>query len=473
VRPAHIVVLGGGISGLAAAYVLAQARRGGAPMAEYLVEASPGLGGALCTERVEGCLVEAGADSFLTEKPEAIQLCREVGLGEQLVGSNDAERRTLILHRGRLVPLPEGFEFLVPTRLAAVAATPLLSWRDKLALATEIFRRPRAQQEDESVAAFIERHFSRGLLENVVDPLLSAVYGGDARELSVATVLPRLVEIEREWGSLVRGLRHAAARRQQAPGTRPPLFTTLRDGVSTLADTLRSRVEATRLRLERRAVELTVQPGGKAYRVRLDSGEAIEAEAVILALPAYESARLLRPADAPLAYSLAAIPYSSSVIVALGYDERALPALPRGFGFLVPEKEKRRLLACTFMNHKFPGRVAPGQVLLRCFLGGMRDEGVLELADTEVLALVGQELRDILGITTAPAFARVYRWRKALAQYTVGHGARVATVQQRLAAHHGLFLCGNAYQGIGVPDCIRSGRAAAEECLRYLRSAAV
>lgn len=219
--PKRIAVVGGGISGLTAAFTLAQARRQGAPLEEYLFEASPRLGGALHTERVDGCVVESGADSFLTEKCDALELCQQPGLGDQVIGSQDHQRKTWILRRGRMVPLPEGFEFVVPTRLLAVAGTPLLSWRDKLALVMEIFARPPGHKKDESVASFVERHFGRGLLENIVDPLRTGIYGGDAELLSAQAVLPRMVGLEQKWGSLIRGVRHAARERGRPEANSP------------------------------------------------------------------------------------------------------------------------------------------------------------------------------------------------------------------------------------------------------------
>jgi len=466
VSPRRIVVLGGGIAGLSAAYHLAEARRGGALVDCHLAEASARLGGALRTERIEGCLVEAGGDSMLTEKSEALELCERLGLGGQLTGSLDAGRRTWLLHRGRLVGLPEGFELLVPTRLWAVARTPLLSLSDKLALATEAFRSFAPLSEDESVAQFVERHFSRGVLESIVDPLLAAIYGGDVDELSAAAVLPWLTSLERQHGSLVRGARALARQRGRAGAPRKPLFTTLGEGMDALVGALRDRLAPGRVSCGQRAVELARLPDG--YRVTFEGGRTEEAEAVVLALPAYESARLLRPLDAALAAALEEIPYSSSVIVALAYEQRRVGALPAGFGFLVPAKERRRLVACTFVNQKYPGRAPEGRILLRCFLGGRRDQGALELSDTEALGIVRRELTEILGLAAEPLFARVYRWPRALAQYTVGHARRLSTIRQRLGEHPGLFLCGNAYQGIGIPDCIRSGREAAEGCLKQL-----
>lgn len=470
--PRRIAVVGGGISGLAAAFTLAEARRAGAPIEEYLVEGSTRLGGAICTERIEGCVVETGADSFLTEKSKAIELCHQLGLTDQLIGSEDTQRRTWILHQGRLVPLPEGFEFMVPTRLWAVARSPLLTLRDKLALAAEVVRRPPPPAGDESVARFIERHFSRGLLETVVDPLLTAVYGGDSEQLSAAAVLPRFVEMERRWGSLVRGVRQTTRQRKnhgEGRSVRPPLFSSLRDGLETLVQALSARLDSSRVFTGRPVVGLARTGNGGAYRVAFAGSDSLNADALVLALPAHESARLVHGLDAALADRLAEIPYSSSMIVALSYEARSLPRLPSGFGFLVPPKERRRLLACTFVGQKFRSRVPASRVLLRCFLGGMRDEAVLELSDAEAATTVRRELAAILGISAEPQFLKVYRWPKALAQYTVGHQERLQAIQARLGRHRGLSLCGNAYQGIGIPDCLRSGRAAAEECLRGLQ----
>ena len=477
--PQRVAVVGGGISGLAAAFFLSQARRAGTAIEEHLFEASPRLGGALRTEYIDGCVVETGADSFLTEKREAIKLCQQLGLADQLIGSQDHPRRTLILHEGKLVPLPDGFEFLVPARLLPLARTPLLSLRDKLALVSEIFTRPCPPQGEESVARFIERHFSRGLLENIVDPLLTAIYGGDSDLLSASAVLPRFVEMEQRWGSLVRGVRHATRerRRQEAKqpeerNARASIFSTLRDGLQTLVAALHAHLETDRVICGRRVVGILslaspAHPTG--YRLHLEGNAYFDTDSVVLALPAYESARLLRDLDSILANRLSEIPYSSSIILALGYEARGLKNLPPAFGFLVPQKEKHRLLACTFVGHKFRSRVPSDRVVLRCFLGGARDEAVLELSDAEVAAVVQRDLRLILGIAADPVFLRVYRWPKAMAQYTVGHLERLRAIRSRLGRHCGLLLCGNAYGGIGIPDCIRSAKMAAEECLGQRR----
>jgi len=474
----RIAVIGAGISGMTAAYYLAQARQAGAPVEEYLFEAGDRLGGVIRTEQIEGCLVEAGPDAFLTEKNEALVLCQRLGLVAQLIGSEDHQRRTLILRGSKLVPLPDGFEFMVPTRPLSVLRTPLLSLGDKLTLVAEVLRRPRPTPRDESVAAFVQRHFSRGLLENIVEPLLTAVYGGDAYRLSVQSTLPRLAAMEKEYGSLIRAMRHAARQRKKQvaapvgqPVARPPLFTTLRDGLETLVVALRMNLAEERSLCQRQVTVVAPEGSSGGYRLHIEGRDDFLADAVIVALPARETARVLHDLDSAMVRSLLDIHYSSSVIVALGYDAAKVKPLPPGFGFLVPQKEGGRVRACSFVGHKFAGRVPPNRVLLRCFLGGMQDEPVLQLSDTEITATVRAELERILGITAEPLFASVYRWPKAMAQYTVGHQQRLADIRARLTRHQGLFLAGNAYEGIGIPDCIRSGRLAAEVCVAKARRA--
>lgn len=464
-----IVVIGGGISGLAAAYTLARARRAGAPIEEVLVEATPRLGGVIETDCVEGCVLEAGPDSFLTEKPEAAALARELGLGDSLRGSNDAERRTYILHRGRLRPLPEGLMLLVPTRLWPIVETPLLPLGAKLALAGEYFRRPPAHpSEDESVADFVRRHFGAAMLENIADPLLAGVYGGDSGRLSVRSVLPSFWKMEREHGSLTRSVLRAMRQRRAQGADSPPLFMTVEGGLARLVEKLREQLEESRLLLGRQAVALERHAGGARPRflLRLEGGPSLEAEAVILALPAHAAGRLLETASPNLAALLAAIPYTSALTVSLGYESSQAAQLPAGFGFLVPRKERRRLLACTFVHRKFPGNVAEGRALVRCFLGGARDPAALELSDDEVLSTVRQELAEILHFSPCPLFARIHRWKNAMAQYVVGHAERLRAIQAELEKFPGVALAGNAYSGIGISDCVRTGRAAAERTLK-------
>jgi len=493
----RIAVLGGGIAGLAAAYTLAGARQAGARVEELLIEGRDRMGGVIRTERLEGFVIEAGPDSFLAEKPEAAALARELGLGDSLMGSNDSQRRTYILHRGRLVPLPDGLMFLVPTRLWPMVTTPLLPLSSKLAMAAELFAsRPSGnlnQGADESVASFVRRHFGDAMLENIADPLLAGVYGGDSGALSVRSVLPRFWEMERKHGSLTRATLRAMRQRRKAiadtngpaqpdsagtgaaPRSTLPLFMTLRDGLEQLPRKLAEHLDKTRVHLGERVAGIELAPGGpggrvdscsRRYQIFCDGGVTFDADAIILAMPAHESSRLLSSIAPALGALLGQIPYSSSMTVSLGYAEGTREHLPPGFGYLVPRKENRRMLACTFVhrNHRAP----EGKALLRCFLGGSRDPEVLKLPDEEVAALVRQELKEILNFSFAPLFCRIHRWPASMAQYPVGHAERVRRIQSQLEELPGIYLAGNAYSGIGISDCIRTGRAAAQRALQIM-----
>jgi len=505
---ARLVVIGGGITGLTAAYRLAHAREQGASVEETLIEASPRLGGVIQTERIDGFVVEAGPDSFLAEKPQAAALARELGLGDELIGSNDHARRTYILHRGRLAPLPDGLMFMVPTRLWPLLTTPLLPFSATLAVAREMLAgRPRGEREDESAASFLERHFGRAMVENIADPLLAGVYGGDSHALSARSVLPRFWELEQRFGSLTRATlatkraRRRAAKRSTASGEwaagpgaefgyipsaaapenrdiqnapasaaahRPPLFMTLRGGLGQMAQKLAQRVR----RIVAGRPVLALEPcSGGTILIRIEGGESYEAEGVVVCLPAHVAAGLTLALDHHLAALLDGIPYSSSVTVTLGFGSGVQHALPPGFGFLVPRKEGKRMLACTFVHGKFDYRVPEGQAMLRCFLGGWHDPEALKAGDREAVSSVRRELRDILGLTAEPLFYRVHRWPASMAQYVVGHAERVRAIEQRLEALPGVYLAGNAYSGIGISDCIRTATAAAERALDYVARA--
>src|SRR5579871_159231 len=352
----RIAIIGGGISGLSAAYHLEQQRRGGLPLQYVLFESADHLGGSLLTARADGCLIEAGPDSFLTEKPWAADLCRELGLGNQLIGSNDAERKTYILVKGRLVPLPAGLMFMVPTKILPVVFSPLFSFGAKLRMAQEWFHPPRPAAGDETVAALVTRHYGSEMVDRLADPLLSGVYGGEASGLSVRAVLPRFADMEARHGSLGRGMLAARKRMSKAKAAPRPLFTSLKEGMQQLVDALLAKLPAEALRTEDAVRELRHQNG--VWSLVANSGTQ-DFDAVIMATPAPIAGALLASTQPHLASELGAIAYTSSVTVTLGY-ERAGLRLPPGFGFLVPRSEGKRMLACTFVHNKFPHRAPPG-----------------------------------------------------------------------------------------------------------------
>jgi protoporphyrinogen/coproporphyrinogen III oxidase len=468
----RIAIIGGGIAGLAAAYELEKARAAGAAVEYTLFEERPRLGGSLASEVVGGAVLERGPDSFLTEKPAAAELCRELGLGDELIPSNDAARKTYIVTRNRLVALPDGLMFLIPTKLVPTALTRLFSVRTKMRMALELLHPPRPSDGDESVAALVKRHFGQEAVDRLADPLLSGIYGGDATHLSAQTVLPRLVEMETKHGSLTRGMlaahrkmRAMAKNSSKTQNRGAAIFTALRGGMGKLVDAIAARLDG---RSVRTATPVSgIEKTAEGWRIAA-GGVSEEFDALIMAAPAWIAGELLTPVDAVLGAELGGIPYSSSITVNLVYDEGKIGPLPEGFGFLVPAVEGRAMLACTFAHRKFLGRTPPGKAVFRAFLGGMKRDDLLAESDEALVAVVRREMSEILGAKTfgaevEPEYAQVTRWRRAMAQYAVGHKDRMQRVHLRVRVLPGLRLIGNAYDGIGVPDCIRLGRKAARE----------
>jgi protoporphyrinogen/coproporphyrinogen III oxidase len=443
---AGVVIVGGGIAGLSAAYDLAKA---GAPYT--LIEKLPRLGGVIQTTVRDGCVIEGGPDSFISQKPEALALIKELGLEHEVIGSNDATRVTYILRGGRLVRLPEGIRMIVPTRVWPLLQSPLLGWGTKLRMGLELFRRP-VSNPDRSVADFVIDHFGRETLDYLAEPLLSGVYGGDPREMSVNSVLGAFAEMEKKTGSLARAvLKQSRTPKPKGGGT---LFRTLKGGLGTLTAKLSEGLTVRQGEVE--AIERTAS----GFRIRV-RGDWADASSVILACPAWAAAGLLSSLDERLGELLREIPYTSSVTVAMCYDAGTFDGRRAGHGFLVPRVERRRMAACTFVDAKFDFRAPADRVLLRCFFGGAGDDQVLNESDETLTGMAREELRPILGLTAAPLFTSISRWPRSMAQYTVGHSARLKEIQARVAAIPGLYLAGNGYTGIGIPDCIRMGRAAA------------
>ena len=472
----RIAIVGAGISGLAAATILERARQSGAEIEFAIFERGPRLGGVMITDHVDGCLIEAGPDSFLTEKSWGLDFCRSLGLGDQLIGSNDSERKTYILVNGRLVTIPDGLMFMVPTKLLPTITTPLFSLSTKIRMGLEYFHAPKAAANgrDESVAELVERHYGAEMVERLADPLLAGVYGGDAASLSAAAVLPRFVDMERQYGSLSRGMlasrkkMAAMMREKHGENHRPqprPLFSSLKNGMQQLVDAVADFIPRESVNLNRDITAILRDD----EKWRLVSAAGVESfDALVLAAPAQLAGRLISGAAPTLANELLDISYSSSVTVTGIYNRADLRNVPPGFGFLVPKSEGKRMLACTFVHNKFPHRAPDDRGIIRTFLGGLRDESVLSLSDAEILAIVRRELKEIVGLEAEPRAERVYRWNRSMAQYGPGHLARVQRIKGASKQLRHFALAGNAYQGIGVPDCIASGTQAAADVLEQL-----
>jgi len=444
----RVVVIGAGISGLSAAYDLTRA---GADCT--VLEKQARAGGVIETRMAEGCTLESGPDSFLSAKPAALTLIKELGLEGDVIGSNDHQRTTYIWKHGALVALPEGVMMIVPSRVLPMVKSPLLGWGTKIRMGLEYFRKP-GESHDRSVAEFVTDHFGQEALDYLAEPLLSGVYGGDPAQLSVASVLPRFLQMEAKYGSLVRGV--LAGRSRGGPSG--SLFRTLKGGLGTLVEALAQKVKICQADVE------TIERAEQGFRVRA-GGNWIAADQVVVACPAWSAAQLVAGLDARLAELLGTIDYSSSLTLSLIYRAADFDGQRAGFGFLVPKKERQRLAACTFVGSKFSYRVPEDRIVLRCFFGGIHDAAVLNETDEALIAIARDELRRMLGLTAAPLAHAIARWPRSMAQYTLGHQQRVQEIRTRAAALPGLHLAGNAYEGIGIPDCINTGRAAAQAAL--------
>jgi oxygen-dependent protoporphyrinogen oxidase len=460
-----VVVVGGGISGLAAAHRLTElARERQTPLELTLIEARERLGGTIVSERVDGFLVEAGPDSFLSEKPWALALCRRLGVENRLARTDDRFRKVFVWHGGRLHPLPDGFQLLAPTAMRPFVTSSLFTLRGKLRMALDLVL-PRGHADDESLGDFVRRRLGAEALERVAQPLVAGIYTADPDDLSLAATMPRFLEVEKRDRSIILGLRRALAR-APLPGTsgaRWSLFVTFAGGMEELVSTLAARLPAGATVLKQRVSAL--ERVGEGWRVKTAEGGAFDAERVVLATEAHATARLARYLDPGLANLLAEIPYSSAATVSLGYRRADVPHPLDGFGFVVPRTEGKALLAGTFSSVKYPGRAPEGHVLIRCFLGGMLNAAMLNEDDAVLVTRARGELRQALGITAEPVLTRMSRWPASMPQYRVGHLTRVGAIERAVAALPGLALAGAAYKGVGIADCVRSGEAAAEATL--------
>jgi oxygen-dependent protoporphyrinogen oxidase len=451
------VIVGGGISGRAAAFALQECGR-----REYtLIESSPRWGGKITTAREDGFTIEGGPDSFITQKTAGTELCRQLGLEDQLVGSNSGKGATVyIWSGGRLHAMPEGMMLMAPTMVLPFLRSRLFSWPGKLRMGMEFFV-PRARgDEDESLAGFVRRRLGAEALNKLAGPLMGGIYAADPERLSLKSTFPIFLEMEKKHGSLLRGMMKSARQRAAHGAKRPPMFMTLRGGLQQLSDALAARLPATNLRTGCRV--LAVNRHANRYRIDLDDGSSLLADDVVFATPSFATADLVERLDPALAQRLRAIRYVSTATVSLGFRRSEITHPLQGSGFIVPQSEGRRITACSWSSAKFQHRAPADCVLLRVFIGGALAEELAEQDEDALVRLAREELQVILGISATPVLARAYRWPKANPQYDLGHGERVAEIEQMLREFPGLHLAGAAYHGPGIPDCIQSGQKAAQ-----------
>ena len=468
-RRPRIVIIGGGITGLAAAHRLLELNREtGLAFDILILEAGSRLGGVLKSYDRDGFLIEAGADSFISEKPEALALAKRLGLESHLIQTNEKHRRSFIVRNGKLLPVPEGFQLLAPTRFWPFVTTDIFSWPGKARMALDLFiprRRTANGSEDESLAQFVRRRLGREAFERMAQPMIGGIYTADPEKLSLRATLPRFLEMERVHRSVIRAMwRQSSEQARGTSGPRYSLFLSFDKGMQALVDELSSRVNGL-VQLNTRAESLMLDKSAKRWQIRLRDNTTIAADVICLAIPAFAASSLLGETDAELSRLLNQISYASTATINLAYHRADVTHPLDGFGFVVPFIENRSILACTFSSVKFAGRAPKDHILLRAFAGGALQPEIFELAEDELLRRVRQDLRDLLGIDQPPLFAVIEKWRRSMPQYHVGHLELVSQIQARARNLPGLQLAGNSYGGAGVPDCIRSGEQAAHDML--------
>jgi oxygen-dependent protoporphyrinogen oxidase len=460
-----VAIVGGGITGLAAAYFLQE--RGHGAVEYRLIESAPSFGGKIVSAHENGFIVEGGPDSFITQKTAALDLCRALGLGNQLIGTNNAARQVFVWSRGRLQPMPEGVMLIVPGKITPFLKSSLISWRGKLRMGLDTVIPPRRGDGDETLAHFVRRRLGTEALDKIAEPMIAGIYVADAENLSLKSTFPRFLDMERKYGSLIRGVMqqrraNSGSNGRSANGkSAPSMFMTLTGGLQQLTEALVAHLNPEALWVNRRVVALNRE--AEAYELTLDNGNRIRADAVVLATPAYVTAELLREMDPVLASSLQHIRYVSTATVSLGYKRAEVDHPLDGFGFVVPRSERRKIIACTWSSTKFNHRAPEDHVLLRAFVGGAHAEYLAEQDDDALAGMVRTELRAMMGIQATPVLTRVYRWHKANPQYEVGHQERVASIDRLVGRHPGLYVAGAAYHGVGIPDCIQDGAHVADQ----------
>ena len=468
-------VVGGGITGLTAAYCLYQAaQQQNLPLELKLLEATDCVGGLIQTTTENGFVMERGPDAFITTKPWAFQLCQDLGIADQLISPNPNFPRSFIVRAGKLYPVPEGFYLMAPTALWPFVITPIFSWRGKLRMAMDLFLPPSVQDTDESLEDFVVRRLGREAFERMAQPVIGGIYSANPKGLSLKATMPQFLQLEQRFGSIIRALVETTSARR-AGGARYSIFRTFPTGMRTLVDRLVQTLPLSSVQTKVTVIGLRRQQGEEEdqtlpkWEIHCDDGQSLVVDAVCMALPAVQTAKLLTSFVPEVAKLLKTIPYTSSATINLAFERSQIGHRLDGMGFVVPAIENQSITACTFSSLKFPYRAPEGKVLLRAFAGGALQQDLLERSDPDLLESVLSDLRQLLQIEGIPIFSRITRWT-ASPQYHLGHLDRISQIETEVSKIHGLELAGNAFHGIGIPDCVRSANQAAGAILQYLFS---
>jgi len=470
-----VIIIGGGIAGLAAAvHLKTGAKAYDKTMDVLLLERNNRIGGKILTEKIGPYLIEGGPDSFLPEKVWSVNLAKHLGLEPDMLPSNDEHKGTFIFSNSRLHSLPEGVMLMVPTSFWPMAKSSLITWPGKIRMGMEVFIPKRKERDDESLASFVTRRLGRECLEKIAEPLVAGIHTSNPDNMSVLATFPRFVQMEQKSGSLINGMIAAMKTRTHASHNAPPPITgatkltfsmSFKNGMQELSQACADHIGKESIRMN--AAVRAVEPKGKGYAVILDSGEALDADYVMLASSAYDSAEMIKGMDETLALQMNKIEWSSSGTVSLAFRKEDVTVPLKGFGFIIPRVEGRRINASTYTSIKWSFRAPDDMVLIRVFLGGgHHEELVFDLDDTGMVKMVMEELDTVLGLKANPQFSKVYRWRKGMPKYTVGHLERIAQIDRTLATHPGLHLIGCSYKGIGIGDCVHEAQIAAEKILK-------
>ncbi len=461
------IVVGGGIGGLSCVHRMQKmAKERELDLDIKLFEACSRFGGVIESQKKDGFLHEKGPDCFISEKPAGLRLVKELGLEEQLLETRTEFRRSFILHRGRLHSIPEGFYLMAPTAPWPFIKSPLMTWPGKIRAGCELFIPKRKSNEDETLGSFVKRRFGQELLDRMAQPLVAGIYSADPEELSLQATMPRFIQMEQKYGSVTRGLLNTL--RARASGPRYSLFLSFKEGMETLVQELLKRIPSSSLYSNTSIQSFARNPSG-TWMVKLDNGQIHETDWLTLALPAHQTAQLIQSESPEMASILNGISYSTSITINFGFKTSQLDHVPNGMGFVIPQLEKRNLLACSFSHQKFEQRAPENTVLLRAFMGGKPLHELMERSKEEIIPTVESELRKILGIQGPPLCVSFAKWKSCMPQYPLGHLQTMDHLDRLKKEFKGLFLVGNGYRGVGVPDVIESANQAAQEAFDLIR----